>query len=68
LFTTKKYYLKVFSIFFTLYFFIYIAGKIGNIFADKTGFNQVADANNIIILYPQATSSILSNPNGINTN
>ena len=42
-----------------------VAGKIGNVFADKTGYNQVADANNIIIIYPQATSSVLSNPNGI---
>ena len=40
-------------------------GKIGNVFADKTGYNQVADENNIIIIYPQATSSVaLSNPNG----
>ena len=37
---------------------------IGTIFADKTGYNQVADANNIIILYPQAKSSLLTNPNG----
>jgi hypothetical protein len=38
--------------------------KIGTVFAENTGFNQVADANDIIILYPQATSSLMSNPNG----
>jgi len=29
----------------------------------KTGYNEWAEANNIIILYPQATSVILKNPN-----
>lgn len=38
--------------------------KIGNIFAANTGYNQVADLNNFIILYPQAISSLLTNPNG----
>ncbi|CAF0737641.1 unnamed protein product [Brachionus calyciflorus] len=37
--------------------------RIGNIFADKTGFNQVADLNKFIILYPQCMNST-SNPNG----
>ncbi len=38
--------------------------NIGNIFADKTGYNQVADDNDIIIIYPQAKATSVSNPNG----
>ena len=38
-------------------------GKIGNVFAQNAGYNQVADLNNIIILYPQVKLS-LANPNG----
>lgn len=38
-------------------------GKIDDVFAQNAGFNQVADLNNIIVLYPQAKLS-LSNPNG----
>ncbi|XP_040201483.1 uncharacterized protein LOC120932812 [Rana temporaria] len=37
--------------------------KLGDKYARNTGYNQVADLNNLIILYPQATSN-LSNPNG----
>ena len=37
--------------------------KIGNIYAKYSGYNQVADLNNIIIVYPQAKSSFLLNPN-----
>lgn len=39
--------------------------KIGNVFAKETGFNPVADENDIIILYPQAKASSFnpSNPN-----
>lgn len=36
---------------------------IGDIFAKNTGYNQMADLNNFIILYPQAKFSF-SNPNG----
>ncbi|XP_072255048.1 poly(3-hydroxybutyrate) depolymerase-like [Pyxicephalus adspersus] len=37
--------------------------KLGDKYARNTGYNQVADLNNFIILYPQAKSN-LSNPNG----
>ncbi|CAJ0960722.1 unnamed protein product [Ranitomeya imitator] len=37
--------------------------KLGDKYARYTGYNQVADLNNFIILYPQAKSN-LSNPNG----
>lgn len=39
---------------------------IGNEYADKTGFNTWAEANNIIVLYPYAkrSMSMPSNPNG----
>jgi poly(3-hydroxybutyrate) depolymerase len=40
-------------------------GSIGDVFARNSGYNQVAELNNIIILYPQATASyVLNNPNG----
>jgi hypothetical protein len=39
------------------------ADKIDDIFVKNAGFNQVADFNNIIILYPQAKTS-MTNPNG----
>lgn len=38
--------------------------NIGNQYAEDTGFNSWAEANNIIVLYPYATSSVMpSNPN-----
>ena len=38
--------------------------SIDNKYADKTGFNGWAEANNIIVLYPYAVSSVQpSNPN-----
>jgi len=37
--------------------------NIGDIYVKNAGYNQVADANDLIILYPSATSSLLSNPN-----
>lgn len=33
------------------------ASKIGNLFYSTTGYNELADANHIIVLYPQAESS-----------
>lgn len=33
------------------------ATKIGNLFYSTTGYNELADTNNIIVLYPQAESS-----------
>ena len=33
-------------------------------YVENTGYNEVAEDNNLIILYPQAVSSMLSNPNG----
>ncbi len=38
--------------------------NIGSIFVDKTGYNQVADANDIIVIYPQAKATSGSNANG----
>lgn len=38
--------------------------KIGSEFAYRAGYNQVADLNNIIILYPQVKSASFTNPNG----
>lgn len=37
---------------------------IGTKYVEETGYNEVAEDNNMVILYPQATSSMLSNPNG----
>jgi poly(3-hydroxybutyrate) depolymerase len=39
---------------------------IGTEFVTNSGLNEIAESNNIIILYPQAKKSILnpSNPNG----
>ena len=33
-------------------------------YVENTGYNEVAEANNLIILYPQAVKSMLKNPNG----
>ena len=38
--------------------------KVGDIYARNGGYNQVADLNNLIILYPQAKNNLLANPNG----
>ncbi|GAB3185092.1 esterase/PHB depolymerase [Micromonospora palomenae] len=38
-------------------------GKIGTAFVDRANLNQYADTNNLIVLYPQASTSS-SNPNG----
>jgi poly(3-hydroxybutyrate) depolymerase len=40
------------------------AYKIGTVYVTNAGYNRVADLNNFIILYPQATNSLISNPNG----
>ena len=39
-------------------------GKVGILYANNAGYNQVADINNIIVVYPQAKSSTFTNPNG----
>ena len=39
------------------------AKKIGDVYVRNAGYNEVADLNDFIILYPQATTST-SNPNG----
>ena len=31
--------------------------KVGNVYAANSGYNQVADLNDIVILYPQAKAS-----------
>jgi len=38
------------------------SGNVGNTFALRAGYIEVAEANNIIVMFPQATSN-LSNPN-----
>ncbi|XP_078510029.1 poly(3-hydroxybutyrate) depolymerase-like isoform X1 [Lissotriton helveticus] len=38
-------------------------GKLGDTYARTTGYNEVADLNNLVILYPQAKTT-LTNPNG----
>ncbi|MFI7606242.1 poly(3-hydroxybutyrate) depolymerase [Micromonospora sp. NPDC049366] len=38
-------------------------GKVGTAFVDRANLNQYADTNNMIVLYPQATTSA-ANPNG----
>lgn len=42
------------------------AGEIGNLFYGTTGYNELADSNNIIVLYPQVRAStvIPFNPDG----
>jgi poly(3-hydroxybutyrate) depolymerase len=43
----------------------FFRGKINDEFARNSGYNEVGEANNIIILYPQATVSYVpNNPNG----
>ncbi|XP_046585215.1 uncharacterized protein LOC124292207 isoform X1 [Haliotis rubra] len=37
---------------------------IGDVFARHAGYNEVAELNNIILLYPQIKSDLISNPNG----
>jgi len=40
-------------------------GTVGDIYATKTGYLQVAEVNDIIVIFPQAAASILAgNPNG----
>jgi poly(3-hydroxybutyrate) depolymerase len=39
------------------------AKNIADVYVKNAGYNQVADVNNMIILYPQATSNLLANPN-----
>ncbi|MEV4766289.1 PHB depolymerase family esterase [Micromonospora chokoriensis] len=39
------------------------SGAVGTAFVDRANLNQYADTNNLIVLYPQAGTS-LSNPNG----
>ena len=37
---------------------------IGTQYVELTGYNEVAETNNLVILYPQAKSNMLKNPNG----
>lgn len=38
--------------------------EIDDAYARKTGLNEVAVTNNMIVLYPQAKKSLIDNPNG----
>ena len=40
------------------------AGTIGTVFVQNTGLNGYAEANNLIVLYPQTETSELTNPEG----
>jgi poly(3-hydroxybutyrate) depolymerase len=40
------------------------ANNINDTFALHTGYNEIAESNNFIIVYPQTKSTILINPNG----
>ena len=42
----------------------YPRGTIGDVFAVHAGYNGVAEVNNIIVLYPQVTKTLLTNPQG----
>ena len=37
---------------------------IGTKFVELTGYNEVAETNNLVILYPQVSKSMIKNPNG----
>lgn len=38
--------------------------EIGNVYVVNAGYLEVAEANDIIVLFPQAVSTAISNPNG----
>ena len=38
--------------------------KLGTIYVSQTGLNEWAESNGIVVLYPQATMSLISNPKG----
>jgi predicted esterase len=40
------------------------AKKIGDKYYTTTGYNEIADTNKMIVLYPQADNSVLQNPQG----
>jgi len=43
--------------------FVY-RSDIGDLFARTTGYNEVGELNNIIIIYPQVTPTGATNPDG----
>ena len=47
-----------------LFICYYIRSSIGDVFALHAGYNGVAEVNNIIVLYPQVTDTLLINPKG----
>ena len=48
-----------------VYISIFFRKWLDDEYAKMTGYNEVAELNNIIVIYPQATSNFLdSNPNG----
>ena len=45
--------------------FVVFRNRVDDEFARNAGYNEVGEVNNIIILYPQAISSVMpNNPNG----
>lgn len=49
---------------FPQFIFTILRNRLGDEYAYNTGYNEVGELNNIIMLYPQATLSLGSNPNG----
>jgi len=49
-----------------MFFFIFhaIRWNLGEVFVRNTGYNEVGELNNIIILYPQVTATDIINPLG----
>ena len=43
---------------------LYYREAVGTDFATLAGYNEVGDLNDIVMLYPQAVKTTLSNPNG----
>lgn len=47
------------------YILIFLASQeIGDVFVRNAGYLEVAESNAIIVLFPQAVSTAVSNPNG----
>jgi hypothetical protein len=45
--------------------FLFLASQeIGDVFVKNAGYLEVAESNAIIVLFPQAVSTAVSNPNG----
>ena len=59
-----KYTYELFIVTASIIFFYSFRDTIGDVFAMHAGYNGVAEANNIIVLYPQIAKTLLTNPLG----